>query len=114
MRTEGMPAVRMGPDASAVKARARWQNVAVLDVLFPLLIALAIVFGALTGSLAAVGASVTEGARSAVTIAAGLLATMTLWLGLVRVLEAGGALATVTRALRPIMRRLFPEVPVDH
>jgi spore maturation protein SpmA len=85
----------------------------VLDVLVPLLIAAALVCGALTGQLEAVGAAVTASARSAVDIAAGLFASMTLWLGLVRVLQAGGFLATLMRAVRPVMRRLFPEVPPD-
>ena len=84
-----------------------------LDVLLPLLIAAALVCGALTGHLEAVGAAVTASARSAIDIAIGLLASMTLWLGLMRVLEAGGFLATLMRLVRPLMRRLFPDVPAD-
>jgi spore maturation protein SpmA len=47
-------------------------------------------------------------------IAIGLTGVMTLWLGLMRVGEAGGAIALVTRLIGPFLHRLFPEVPKDH
>ncbi len=39
---------------------------------------------------------------------------MAFWLGLVRVLHRGGLLRSMARVLRPVMCRLFPEVPADH
>jgi spore maturation protein A len=39
---------------------------------------------------------------------------MTLWLGMMRVAEASGLVTLVGRALRPLLSRLFPEVPPDH
>jgi spore maturation protein A len=39
---------------------------------------------------------------------------MTLWLGMMRVAEAAGLVSLVGRALRPVLRWLFPEVPADH
>jgi spore maturation protein SpmA len=85
-----------------------------LDVLWPVLIAAAIVCGALSGRLDAVAAAVTDSARGAVEIAVGLLGLMVLWLGLVRVLEAGGFLTVIARWARPLMRWLFPDVPAEH
>lgn len=85
-----------------------------LDVIWPALIAAALICGALAGRLDAVAAATTESARSAVDLAIGLLGTMTLWLGLVRVLESGGFMHVVARALRPLLRWLFPDVPPDH
>ena len=118
MRTEGILAGgRMGPAVATVKAGAGTpsaHNQPVLDVLFPILIAIALVSGALTGRLDEVGRAATQGARDAVDVGIGLLAGMVLWLGLVRVLQAGGFLAVLTRAVRPLLRRLFPDVPADH
>jgi spore maturation protein SpmA len=85
-----------------------------LDVIWPILIALALVCGALTGRLDAVGSAVTDSASQAVQYSIGLLGMMVLGLGLVRVLDAGGAVAALTRALQPLMRRLFPDIPPDH
>jgi spore maturation protein A len=39
---------------------------------------------------------------------------MTLWLGLMRVAEEAGLVRGLARVARPVMRRLFPEVPADH
>ena len=55
-----------------------------------------------------------DGARTAVTIALGLIGIMALWLGVMRLAERAGLVQQIARALRPIMRRLFPEVPGDH
>jgi spore maturation protein SpmA len=47
-------------------------------------------------------------------IALGLTGVMTLWLGLMRIGEAGGAIALLTRLISPFLTRLFPGVPKDH
>lgn len=50
----------------------------------------------------------------AVELAIGLVGVMTLWLGLMRLAEVSGLVQAVARALRPILVRLFPEVPPEH
>jgi spore maturation protein SpmA len=47
-------------------------------------------------------------------ISIGLTGVMTLWLGLMRVGEAGGAIAIISRLVAPFLNKLFPEVPKDH
>ena len=47
-------------------------------------------------------------------ISIGLTGVMTLWLGLMRVGEAGGAVAIISRLVAPFLNKLFPEVPKDH
>jgi spore maturation protein SpmA len=47
-------------------------------------------------------------------ISIGLTGVMTLWLGLMRIGEAGGAIALISRLLSPFLHKLFPEVPKDH
>ncbi|MPY69733.1 MAG: spore maturation protein [Alphaproteobacteria bacterium] len=53
-------------------------------------------------------------AGSAVTLAIGLIGVMTLFLGLMKVAEAGGLLTIIARLIRPLMVRAFPDVPADH
>ena len=48
------------------------------------------------------------------TLAIGLVGVMTLFLGLMKVAEAGGLLSIIARLLRPLMQRLFPQVPPTH
>lgn len=43
-----------------------------------------------------------------------LSAIMMLWLGIMRLAEKSGIVAVLARFVRPVMRRLFPEVPADH
>ncbi len=53
-------------------------------------------------------------AGSAVTLAIGLVGVMALFLGLMKVAEAGGLLTIIAKTIRPVMVRLFPDVPADH
>lgn len=55
-----------------------------------------------------------ESAKGSVTLALGLVGVMALFLGLMKVAEAGGLLTVIARLMRPVMIRLFPEVPPDH
>jgi spore maturation protein SpmA len=58
--------------------------------------------------------AVVDSAGSAVELALGLVGVMTLFLGLMKVAEAGGLLRVIARLIRPLMIRLFPDVPPDH
>jgi spore maturation protein SpmA len=53
-------------------------------------------------------------AKTAFEISLGLTGVLTLWLGLMRVGEQGGAVDVLAKLVRPFFRRLFPEVPPDH
>ncbi len=50
----------------------------------------------------------------AVTIALGLIGVMTLWLGIMKIAEAAGLVTTLAKFVKPIMVRLFPDVPPEH
>ncbi len=47
-------------------------------------------------------------------ICLGLAGVLTLWLGIMKVGERGGAIAILGWLVRPFFRRLFPELPRDH
>lgn len=47
-------------------------------------------------------------------VALQLVGVMTLFLGLVKVVEVAGGLEVVARTIRPVLVRLFPDVPVEH
>jgi spore maturation protein SpmA len=53
-------------------------------------------------------------AKTGFEISLGLTGVLTLWLGLMKVGEQGGAIAVLGTVTRPFFRRLFPEVPADH
>jgi spore maturation protein SpmA/spore maturation protein SpmB len=55
-----------------------------------------------------------DAASGAVTLAIGLVGVMALFLGLMKVAEEGGLLVIIAKTVRPLMVRLFPEVPAEH
>jgi spore maturation protein SpmA/spore maturation protein SpmB len=64
--------------------------------------------------MAELAAGMIDTAADSVTLALGLVGAMALFLGLMKVAEAGGLLTIIAKLLRPLMVRLFPEVPADH
>lgn len=53
-------------------------------------------------------------AKTGFELSLGLTGVMTLWMGLMRVGEKGGIIRLMARAVGPLFRRLFPEIPKDH
>lgn len=53
-------------------------------------------------------------AKIAVELAIGLIGIMALWLGLMKIAEQAGLVAMLSRLLKPVTRRLFPDIPPDH
>jgi spore maturation protein A len=78
------------------------------------LMAVALVVAAFNGTADAVTKGAIDSAKTAVEIALGLVGIMTLWLGMMRIAEASGMVTLLGRALRPVLRWLFPELPPDH
>jgi len=52
-------------------------------------------------------------ARTGFEISLGLTGVLTLWMGLMRVGEKGGAVTGLSRAIGPLFRKLFPSLPKD-
>jgi len=55
-----------------------------------------------------------EMAKLGFEISLGLTGVMTLWLGLMKVGENGGVVGIMAKAVGPLFRKLFPELPKDH
>jgi spore maturation protein SpmA len=79
------------------------------------LVLLAVIIGGYNGAMDQVTKSGFEMAETAVMkIALPLSAIMTIWLGVMRLAEKSGLVLIMARAMKPIMRWLFPQVPVEH
>jgi spore maturation protein SpmA len=86
----------------------------VLNYIWLALVLLAVAIGGWNDRLKDVTGGALDGAKTAVTIALGLIGIMALWLGLMRLAERAGLVQRIAYGLRPLMKRLFPEVPPDH
>jgi spore maturation protein A len=53
-------------------------------------------------------------AKIAVELAIGLVGIMALWLGLMKIAERSGLVSALARSLKPVMIRVFPDVPPEH
>lgn len=85
-----------------------------LNWVFIGLVVIAAIFAAHLGTMNAVTAATANSAKSAVELVIGLIGPMALWLGLMKVVEDAGLLRSLSRAMAPVMKRLFPEVPAEH
>ena len=75
---------------------------------------IAVVVGIFTGNIDAVTEAAISMSKTAVEIAIGLIGIMALWLGTMKIAEEAGLIRILSKALRPITIRLFPDVPEDH
>ena len=74
-----------------------------------------VLVGGFTGRLDVMTEGVFKQARDAVMeIALPLVGLMAVWMGMMRLAERAGLVQVLARALRPVMRRLFPDVPPEH
>ena len=85
-----------------------------MGAIWTFLVAAAVVAAAANGRMSELTAAAMTSAKDAVTLSLGLAGAMALWLGLMRVAEEAGLVRAIARAARPVMRRLFPEVPPEH
>ena len=84
-----------------------------LNGLFVSVALASVLLAAATGRMEDLTGAILSSARNAVDLAIGLVGVMAFFLGVMRVAENGGLMATIARAVRPVMRRLFPDVPDD-
>ncbi|MEY3214190.1 MAG: hypothetical protein RIT28_4671 [Pseudomonadota bacterium] len=85
-----------------------------MNPVFLFIVFAAFIVAALSGTMEATSKGAFDGAKAAVDLALGLVGYMALFLGLMKVAEEGGLLRILSRAIRPVMVRLFPDVPPDH
>ncbi|MEY5025787.1 MAG: hypothetical protein RLZZ244_1315, partial [Verrucomicrobiota bacterium] len=86
-----------------------------LNALWLALILGSVLLAAFTGRLEAITQGAFAAARDSLTqIALPLAGVMALWLGFLRLAELSGLVGLLAKGLRPVLRRLFPDIPPEH
>ena len=86
-----------------------------LNYIWLSLVVMAVLMGGVSGRLQEVSGAAFEACKTAVMgIALPLAGVMALWLGLMKLAEKSGLVEILARALRPILKWLFPDVPAEH
>lgn len=79
------------------------------------LILVSVFIGACNGHLPEVTKGAIDSAKAAVVdVVIPLVGTLAIFSGIMRLAERSGLVKVLARALRPVMRRLFPDVPPEH
>jgi spore maturation protein A len=85
-----------------------------MNIVWLVMIGLAVITAIFKGTMPEVSNATFKSASTAVELAIGLVGGMTLFLGLMRVAQDAGLIQLLSKALRPVFRLLFPDVPKDH
>jgi len=87
---------------------------AAINIIWLYMIVISIIVAAYTGRMQDISDASFGAARAAVTLAISLIGGMALWLGLMKIAEAAGLMNFISKAIRPLMNWLFPEIPHNH
>jgi spore maturation protein A len=86
----------------------------VLNKIWFFLVIISLVTSVFTGKTGAVAQSIGTSSKLAMETALVLTGVMVFWLGLMRIAERAGLVKLLGNMLKPILVRLFPDVPSDH
>lgn len=85
-----------------------------LNYLWAGMILTGIIFAACTGRMPEVTNAAIDSSKEAVTLCITMMGVMSFWVGLMEIATKAGIIKSASRKMRPIMRFLFPRLPVDH
>lgn len=84
-----------------------------MSIIWVVMIAAAALYGAAAGNGAAVGSAALDGARYAAEFCIEVGALICLWSGVMEVLKRSGLMSALSKLLRPVLGRLFPNASRD-
>lgn len=84
-----------------------------MNYIWYFIIVISIIFGAVNGTLNEVANAIFSGTQLAVKIVLTLLGIMTFWLGIMKIAEKSGIVEFLSKILKPIAKKVFPEIPED-
>lgn len=85
-----------------------------INLIWACMAIIGIIYAMFNGTMEDVNQAIFESANEAVTLTIGLISMLVLWLGLMRVAVEAGILRVLASLFRPIIRRIFPDIPADH
>ncbi|MCM3738823.1 spore maturation protein [Oceanobacillus luteolus] len=85
-----------------------------VNLIWACMIIFGILFAIFNGTMNEVNKAIIESAGEAVTLSIGLISILVFWLGVMKIAEAAGILKVITKIMRPMIVKIFPEIPKDH
>ena len=84
-----------------------------MSVIWTGMVAASLVYGLFAGNGPAVAAAAVEGAAAAVELCITMAGVMCLWMGVMEVMKRSGLAGKLSRLLRPVLGRLYPDFRRD-
>lgn len=81
-----------------------------LNYIWAFMIIIGIIYGCLTGNMAALSNAALDSAKEAVTLCITMLGVMSLWVGLMQIAQKSGLIGAMTQKLGPLLHFLFPRI----
>src|SRR5690625_7487018 len=85
-----------------------------VNIIWAFMAIIGIVYAMLNGTMSQVNKALFQGANEAVTLTIGLISVLVFWLGIMRIAEKAGILQFFSALFKPIIYKLFPEIPKDN
>lgn len=82
-----------------------------LNYIWAVMIAIGVIYGALTGNIEAVANGALDSAGEAVQLCITMTGIMALWVGLMEIAKNSGLIASMTKGIQPFISFLFPRIP---
>lgn len=82
-----------------------------LNKLWGIMLLGGIIVAAFTGKIGEVGTAAIDSSKEAVTLCITMLGVMSMWTGIMNVAKKAGLVDAMTKALRPALHFLFPDIP---
>jgi spore maturation protein A len=85
-----------------------------VNIIWAFMAIIGIIYALINGTIDEVNKALFESADEAVTLSIKLISILVFWLGIMKIAEKAGILNGITKLFKPIITRLFPEIPKDH
>src|SRR5690625_5293090 len=85
-----------------------------VNIIWACMAIIGIIYAMFNGTMEDVNKAVFESAQEAVTLSIALMSILIFWLGIMKVAEAAKILKALASFFKPIILKLFPEIPPNH
>ncbi|HLR42140.1 MAG TPA: nucleoside recognition domain-containing protein [Pseudogracilibacillus sp.] len=85
-----------------------------VNIIWALMAMIGIVYAMINGTMADVNEAIFTSAEEGVALTIRLVSVLIFWLGMMNIAKEAGILRFFTRLVRPVVVRLFPDIPKDH
>ncbi len=85
-----------------------------LNYIWIFMIVIGIIYGSFTGQMAEISGGVIDSSKEAVQLCITMLGVVALWTGIMQIAQDSGLVDSLTRRLKPLLKFLFPRIPLEH